>query len=59
MDNYRDIPRDVEKEHMEAIESEKLCGSRPLGWYTGRTSENTRDLVCEEGGFFMIQIITV
>ena len=51
--NYRDIPRDVEKEHMEkAIEIQKnLCGSRPLGWYTGRTSENTRDLVCEEGGF--------
>ena len=51
--NYRDIPRDVEKEHMEkAIEIQKnLCGSRQLGWYTGRTSENTRDLVCEEGGF--------
>ena len=27
------------------------CGARPLGWYTGRTSQNTRDLVAEEGGF--------
>ena len=36
----------------EAIELQiKMCGSRPLGWYTGRTSENTRKLVAEEGGF--------
>ena len=27
-----------------------LC-NRPLGWYTGRSSPNTRDLVMEEGGF--------
>jgi putative urate catabolism protein len=51
--NYRDVPRDIEKEHMEkAIQIQKnLCGTRPMGWYTGRTSENTRELVCEEGGF--------
>jgi peptidoglycan/xylan/chitin deacetylase (PgdA/CDA1 family) len=24
---------------------------RPLGWYTGRTSPNTRRLVAEDGGF--------
>jgi chitin deacetylase len=29
----------------------RLTGSRPLGWYTGRVSENTRRLVVEEGGF--------
>jgi peptidoglycan/xylan/chitin deacetylase (PgdA/CDA1 family) len=29
----------------------RLCGERPLGWYTGRTSENTRRLVAEYGGF--------
>ena len=29
----------------------KLTGERPLGWYTGRTSPNTRRLVAEEGGF--------
>ena len=29
----------------------KIFGTRPLGWYTGRCSPNTRDLVMEEGGF--------
>ena len=29
----------------------KLTGERPLGWYTGRTSPNTRALVVEDGGF--------
>ena len=28
-----------------------IFGSRPLGWYTGRCSPNTRDLVFDEGGF--------
>ncbi len=30
---------------------ERLTGTRPLGWYTGRPSLNTRRLVVEEGGF--------
>jgi peptidoglycan/xylan/chitin deacetylase (PgdA/CDA1 family) len=30
---------------------EQACGTRPVGWYTGRVSENTRRLVVEEGGF--------
>ncbi|AEQ52248.1 allantoinase PuuE [Pelagibacterium halotolerans] len=29
-------------------------GSRPLGWYTGRCSVNTVDLVSEQGGFAYI-----
>jgi peptidoglycan/xylan/chitin deacetylase (PgdA/CDA1 family) len=29
----------------------RLTGERPLGWYTGRTSPNTRRLVVEDGGF--------
>ena len=29
----------------------EITGARPLGWYTGRTSPNTRRLVMEEGGF--------
>jgi peptidoglycan/xylan/chitin deacetylase (PgdA/CDA1 family) len=29
----------------------EVTGDRPLGWYTGRSSINTRDLVMEEGGF--------
>ena len=33
-----------------AIHTE-LTGQRPLGWYTGRDSPNTRRLVVEEGGF--------
>ena len=51
--DYRDVPEDVEREHLErAIEIiRSLTGERPLGWYTGRTSECTRALVVEEGGF--------
>lgn len=30
---------------------ERICGQRPVGWYTGRVSENTRRLLREEGGF--------
>lgn len=51
--NYQDVPESVEREHMRrAIEiHRKLTGERPLGWYTGRTSPNTRRLVVEDGGF--------
>lgn len=51
--NYHGVPEAIEREHMQcAIEIQKrITGERPLGWYTGRTSENTRRLVAEEGGF--------
>jgi len=51
--NYHGIPEAIEREHMaKAIEIQKrITGERPLGWYTGRTSEATRRLVAEEGGF--------
>ncbi|MDX9860095.1 MAG: allantoinase PuuE [Rhodospirillales bacterium] len=51
--NYHGMPIEEEREHMQrAIEIQKrITGERPLGWYTGRTSENTRALVAEEGGF--------
>jgi putative urate catabolism protein len=51
--NYQHVPIDEEREHMRrAIEIHKrLTGERPLGWYTGRTSPNTRRLVAEDGGF--------
>lgn len=51
--NYQDVDIDIERAHMQrAIEIIKnLTGERPLGWYTGRTSPNTRKLVAEEGGF--------
>ena len=51
--DYRDVPEDIEREYLErAIEIiRSLTGERPLGWYTGRTSERTRALVAAEGGF--------
>ena len=51
--DYQYVPEDIEREHLvRAIEiHSRLCGERPLGWYTGRTSPNTRRLVAEEGGF--------
>ena len=51
--DYQNIKKTVEKKHM--IKSIKIIkdifGKRPLGWYTGRCSPNTRDLVFDEGGF--------
>ena len=51
--DYQNIKKSVEKKHMElSIASiERIFGQRPLGWYTGRCSPNTRDLVMKEGGF--------
>ena len=51
--NYQDVPEAVEREHMQrAVEAHiRLTGAAPLGWYTGRTSPNTRRLVAEHGGF--------
>jgi len=51
--DYQHIEKSIEREHMQrAIRAiEDATGERPLGWYTGRTSPNTRALVVEEGGF--------
>ena len=51
--DYQHVPVELEREHMQrAIEiHRRLTGGRPLGWYTGRTSPNTRRLVVEDGGF--------
>ena len=51
--DYQNIKKSEEKKHMElAIQAhKKIFGERPLGWYTGRCSPNTRDLVMENGGF--------
>ncbi|RYX91039.1 MAG: allantoinase PuuE [Comamonadaceae bacterium] len=50
--NYQQIDEDTEREHMrlglDAIA--QLTGSRPLGWYTGRDSPQTRRLVADDGG---------
>ena len=51
--DYQYVDEATERDHMvKAIEAiEQATGERPLGWYTGRTSPNTRRLVVEEGGF--------
>jgi peptidoglycan/xylan/chitin deacetylase (PgdA/CDA1 family) len=51
--DYSGVPESVEREHLvEAIRLHtEIVGERPLGWYAGRTSENTQRLVMEDGGF--------
>ena len=51
--DYQNIKKSEEKKHMKlAIQTHKqIFGERPNGWYTGRCSPNTRDLVMEDGGF--------
>ena len=51
--DYQNISKSTEKKHMDlAIQTiKKIFGQRPLGWYTGRCSPNTRNLVMNEGGF--------
>jgi putative urate catabolism protein len=51
--DYQFVPESVEREHMRCnIECiTRLIGKRPVGWYTGRPSPNTRRLVVESGGF--------
>lgn len=51
--HYQEVPEAVEREHMAIGMAlmEQLTGERPLGWYTGRDSPNTRRLVADYGGF--------
>jgi peptidoglycan/xylan/chitin deacetylase (PgdA/CDA1 family) len=51
--DYQALPEAVERDHLHrAIDIHtRVTGSRPLGWYLGRCSPNTRRLVVEEGGF--------
>ena len=51
--DYQNVKKNIEKKHMKlAIKTmKKIFGERPLGWYTGRCSPNTRDLVFDDGGF--------
>lgn len=51
--DYQYLDEATERTHLHqaiAIHTE-TSGSRPLGWYTGRVSPQTRRLVVEEGGF--------
>lgn len=51
--DYQNVPEATEREHIEAAIAlhTKLTGTRPLGWYQGRTSPNTARLVAQESGF--------
>ncbi|MEA9824985.1 allantoinase PuuE [Xanthomonas campestris pv. raphani] len=51
--DYQHVDAATERAHLaEAIALHtQVTGSRPLGWYQGRTSPNTARLVAEEGGF--------
>ena len=51
--DYQDMPEAEERQHISRAVAtiERLTGQRPLGWYTGRPSPNTRKLVVAEGGF--------
>jgi len=51
--DHRDMPEQEERRqiHLTVEVIQRLCGRRPVGWYTGRVSGNTRRLVREEGGF--------
>lgn len=51
------IPEEVEREHIQKVIEihERVIGSRPLGHFIGRRSENTVRLVAEEGGFVYSQ----
>ncbi|HVZ53192.1 MAG TPA: allantoinase PuuE [Pseudolabrys sp.] len=51
--DYKDVGEVEERVHMaEAIRiHSEVTGSRPLGWYTGRSSVNTLRAVLDDGGF--------
>jgi putative urate catabolism protein len=50
---YKDLSEAVEREHLvEAVRLHtEVTGERPLGWYLGRCTVHTRELVMDEGGF--------
>lgn len=49
--SYQQVDPEIERAHfklgMDAIE--QLTGQRPVGWYTGRDSPNTRRIVADDG----------
>jgi putative urate catabolism protein len=51
--DYQYVDEATEREHigLAVAAIERATGQRPLGWYTGRCSPNTRRLVAEHGGF--------
>lgn len=51
--DYHGVDEATEREHLKKCINiiTELTGERPVGWYTGRISERTAQLVAEEGGF--------
>jgi peptidoglycan/xylan/chitin deacetylase (PgdA/CDA1 family) len=51
--DYGAFSPEEERAHLERSVAaiERVCGRRPVGWYTGRGSDATRRLVVEHGGF--------
>lgn len=51
--DYQHLSYAEEAEHLARARDilTAITGERPLGWYTGRSSPNTRDIVMAEGGF--------
>ena len=51
--DYQNVSKKKEKNDMKlAVKSiKKIFGSQPTGWYTGRCSTNTLDLVIDNGNF--------
>lgn len=48
--NYDAVPEEEERRHIRKTINaiERVCGSPPVGWYTGRVSDNTRRLLREQ-----------
>ncbi|MCQ4158324.1 allantoinase PuuE [Roseomonas sp. GC11] len=51
--NYQHVDEETERRHIaDCVETiDRITGRPPVGWYTGRISEQTRRLVAEQGGF--------
>ena len=51
--DYQYADEDIERQHIAKATRilTEVAGTKPLGWYTGRTGPNTRRLVAEHGGF--------
>jgi putative urate catabolism protein len=51
--DYQYVDEKTERDHIKDCISvlTDFLGKRPVGWYTGRNSPNTRRLIMEEGGF--------
>jgi len=51
--DYQFVDEATEREHLrQALEiHERVCGTRPLGWYLGRCSPNSHRIAAEEGSF--------